>query len=221
MSDDPVLAPRLAAQGLRSTWRPLTGDRSDPLRAAGQALILLDLRTHPERGLSLLEGLHFRHPDLPLLALLPRGCAELPLRAAAAGADDFCLGGDDTLELAARVRRLLQPRPVPDALVVGDLALEPATGRVRRAGRLLDLPPRQRDLLVLLMRHAGEVMSRERIEAELALVPGERRSNLVEVHIHHLRRHLGPGRLLTLRGQGYRLLAEALVADATERTLRE
>lgn len=221
MSDDESLAPQLQACALGIEQRGLCGDGPVPLRAHGHAVAVVDLRRDATRGLALIEGLRHCHPALPLLALLPRGDNDLPLRASAAGADDFCLGGDDPIELTARLRRLTLPRPGPGTLVVGDLEWQPASGQMRRNGRLLDLPRRQQELLQVLMRHAGEVLSRERIEAELALVPGERRSNLVEVHVHHLRRQLGAGRLLTLRGQGYRLVAGGPVADATERTLRE
>lgn len=221
VSDDESLAPRLQACTLAIDRRSLRGDGPVPLRAHRHAVALVDLRRDAERGLALIEGLRHCHPSLPLLALLPRGDADLPLRATSAGAGDFCLGGDDAVELTVRLRRLVLPRAGPGTLVVGDLEWQPASGQLRRNGRLLDLPRRQQELLQVLMRHAGEVLSRERIEAELALVPGERRSNLVEVHVHHLRRRLGASRLLTLRGQGYRLVADGPVADATERTLRE
>ncbi len=225
VSDDdtllPLLAPRLQAHGLSLERRPMAGDGPVPLRASRHGAALVDLRRDPERGLVVVEGLRLHHPGLRLLALLPRGGIELPLRVGDAGADDFCWGLDDGGELIARLLRLTRPRPGPGRLVVGDLEMEAETGRVWRLGRLLELPRRQQELLQLLMCHAGEVLSRERIEAELALVPGERRSNLVEVHVHHLRRQLGPGRLLTLRGQGYRLADGTPVADATERTLRE
>lgn len=225
VSDDgtlvPALVARLHAVGLKLEHRPICGDGSAPLRAPHHAAALVDVRRNPDRGLALLEGLRHLRPDLRLLALLPGGSDdELPLRAGAAGADDFCRG-DDPIEIVARVRWLMRARPGAEALTVGDLVLDPASGHVRRGGRTLHLPRRQRDLLELLMRHAGDILSRERIEAELAVVPGDRRSNLVEVHVHHLRRHLGPGRLQTLRGQGYRLLACPVPPDETERTLRE
>lgn len=225
VSDDGTLAPalvaRLRAVGLNLDHRPICGDGSAPLRAPQHAAALVDVRRDLGRGLALLEGLRHLRPDLRLLALLPDGADdELPLRAGAAGADDFCRG-DDPIEIVARVRWLMRTRPAAGALTVGDLVLDPASGRVRRAGRTLDLPRRQRDLLALLMRHAGDILSRARIEAELAWVPGDRRSNLVEVHVHHLRRQLGPGRLQTLRGEGYRLLAWPVPPDETERTLRE
>lgn len=225
VSDDetlsPRLQPRLIALDLLPERRSLCGDGPVPLRALRHAAVLVDLRNDPARGLAVLEGLAHRHPGLGLLALLPRGDADLPRRAFEAGADDFCLALDDGSELAVRLRRLARPPAARGTVAVGDLELDTATGRVRRAGRLLELPPRQHELLLLLIRHAGQVLSRERIEAELALVPGERRSNLVEVHVHHLRRQLGAGRLVTLRGQGYRLVSDPWVSGATERTLRE
>lgn len=225
VSDDGALAPRLVARlrsvGLNLEQRPVCGDGSAPLRAPHHAAALVDLRRDVGRGLVLLEGLRHLRADLRLLALLPAGVDdELPLRAGVAGADDFCCG-DDPVEIVARVRWLMRARPGAGPLVVGDLMLDPASGRVQRGGRTLELPRRQRDLLVLLMRHAGDILSRERIEAELSLVAGDRRSNLVEVHVHHLRRQLGRGRLQTLRGQGYRLLASPVAPDETERTLRE
>jgi DNA-binding response OmpR family regulator len=64
------------------------------------------------------------------------------------------------------------------------------------------------------------VLSRDQIEQALQIPCGERRSNVVEVHIHHLRRCLPPGQLQTVRGQGYRLVVSA-TGDETEGSLRE
>lgn len=226
VSDDPGLLDELASAvpPTELAWdaSTLSGGQPEPWCATTRALTLIDLRRRG--GDALLAIGHMRRvaPGMAVMALLG---SNSPLEARAAlnaGAHDFCLHPLRAEELWARIQRLVGPLPAPVGarLVVGDLELDPHTRTARRAGQRLVLSVRQYELLELLMRHAGEVLSRERIETELQFPPRQRASNVVEVHIHHLRRRIGPGRLSTLRGRGY-LLHAASATSATERTLRE
>ena len=210
--DDPTLALRLDAAlrhhhlALEST--PLTGGAAAPLRANGCEVAVIDLRNQPERGVLALEGLRHHAAILPLLVLVGRVDDPSTLTALRAGADDFCFDAIDTQELALRVLALAMEirrssAREPCRLVVGNLELDPVCRTFRRCGSVVELSSRQFELLHLLMRHAGEVLSREQIESELSFRSGDRGSNVVEVHIHNLRRKIGSEYLSTIRGQGY------------------
>lgn len=216
VTDDPQLriraASTLAAAGFDLDVAGLCGDGSAPLRPGGQVVAVVDLTQRPERALSAIERLRMDAPRLPVLALVAADSGATTRDAAHAGADDFCLREAGAWEIQARLERLIDrfdEAPATRSITVGDLELDLQTRSARRAGVRLALSSRQFELLELLMRHAGETLSRDRIEAALQLPPRDRGSNVVEVHVHHLRRRIGPGRLSTLRGRGYVLHAAA------------
>jgi len=113
----------------------------------------------------------------------------------------------DLYELAARLRALVrrahgQPQ---ECLTAQDIKLDPASRSVQQAGKPVILPAREFDLLHALMLNADRVLSREQLEQHLYSWGQEVESNAVEVHIHHLRRKLGPALIQTVRGVGYML----------------
>lgn len=177
-----------------------------PPRSAGEPprWMVVDLMPELDGVQARLAPLQRAFPDVPLLALVPTGCSDLAVQAVQAGAADFCDRSAPAWELPARVRALCRPRPTVGRRVeVGDLVLELDSRSARVGTTLLNLTTRQFELLLLLMQHAGRVLSPDHIEQALNLPPRARGSNVVEVHVHHLRRRIGPGRLSTLRGQGY------------------
>jgi DNA-binding response OmpR family regulator len=164
-------------------------------------------------GVELLRRLRAQGHATPVLLMNVRGEVEDRLRGFEAGADDYLARPFDLRELAARAHALARRRAplVDDVLVVGDLALDRATGQVRRGETVLPMRRRERLLLELLALHRGRVVSRATIEAKLYPERADLRSNSVEVAISQLRRWLdeagGPSRIVTLRGEGYRLQA--------------
>ena len=90
-----------------------------------------------------------------------------------------------------------------EALTAQDVVLDPAARSVRKGGTEVVLPPREFDVLHALMLSQGRVLSRAQLEQQLYSWGREVESNAVEVHIHHLRRKLGPGVIQTVRGVGY------------------
>jgi DNA-binding response OmpR family regulator len=126
------------------------------------------------------------------------------------GADDYVVKPVDLDELAARLRALIrrahgQPQ---EQLQVQDITLDPAARSVLQAGVPVTLSAREFDLLHALMLNAGRVLSREQLEQHLYSWGQEVESNTIEVHIHHLRRKLGPSLIQTVRGVGYMLTKE-------------
>lgn len=98
-------------------------------------------------------------------------------------------------------------------LEIADLSLDPRSHRVRRAGQSVRLTPREYAILEVLIRRAGEVVSRARLAESVWEEEPDRLTNLVDVHVSHLRRKIDrPGlvRLIhTVRGHGYRLGLDA------------
>lgn len=86
---------------------------------------------------------------------------------------------------------------------VHDIELDPAARTVRRAGRLVEMSPREFSVLLVLLDARGRVLSRQQIEERLYNWQSGVESNAIEVHIHHLRKKLGSERIQTMRGVGY------------------
>jgi len=124
------------------------------------------------------------------------------------GADDYVVKPFSPRELAARVKavlRRLQGGPAEDVLNLGEVRLDRAAREVRVGGREVELTQREFDLLEYLMRHAGQVVSRETLLESVwgFLSPGETRT--VEQHVAQVRKKLGDLELIrTVRGVGYK-----------------
>ena len=217
-SEAEALAPRLALSG----YRPLrlAPGQVDPVpvqldssgdRGGGPAPAPLAVLLSPgEEGW--IPELRRRWGGLPILLGLADDSVEGRSRTLLSGADDFWLLGVGPSELLTRLRlhRQLPPLPAagPDCLQVADLQLFPASRRVSRGGRDLALTAREYQLLLLLLEHRGQVLSREQILRRVW--PDQQQggaSNVIEVYVRYLRQKLEQGgarRLLhTVRGRGY------------------
>ena len=213
--DDPLLG-----DGLRSGLRQLgfqvdwvrDGEAADrELRSGAYAAAVLDLGLPRRDGLDVLAAARGQGVRTPVLVLTARDAVPDRIRGLDTGADDYVVKPADLLELAARLRALVrrahgQPQ---DVLEVRGIVLDPAAHLVRHDGKAVTLPAREFDVLHALMLNAGRVLSREQLEQHLYSWGREVDSNAVEVHIHHLRRKLGPSVIQTVRGVGYMMLREA------------
>ncbi len=212
--DDPLLGDGLQA-GLRQLGFQVdwvrSGDAAErELRAGVHAAAVLDLGLPLRDGLDVLSAVRGQGIQLPVLVLTARDAVPDRIRGLDAGADDYVLKPVDLHELAARLRALVRrAHGVPqEVLRARDVELDPAARTVRKAGRPLPLQSREFDLLQVLMLNAGRVLTREQLEQHLYSWGREVESNAVEVHIHHLRRKLGPQLIQTVRGVGYTLPRE-------------
>jgi DNA-binding response OmpR family regulator len=163
-------------------------------------------------GLRVLQELHREQPELPVLILSARGDLRTKLKGFDLGANDYVSKPFALDELLARVRVQLR-RTVPSAdddhvLRAGRVVLDLA-GRQARVGDVVtDLSDREFRLLHHLLLHVGEVVSRERLLADVWGYDFDPGSNVVDVCVRRLRQKLGPdAHIETIRHAGYKLAA--------------
>jgi len=206
----------LLGDGLRAGLRQLgfqvdwvrDGEAAErELRAQPYAAAVLDLGLPRKDGLDVLAAIRRSGVLTPVLVLTARDAVPDRIRGLDVGADDYVVKPVDLHELAARLRALVrrahgQPQ---ECLSAQDVVLDPASRSVRQAGEQVTLSTREFDLLQAFMLGADRVLSREQLEQQLYSWGQEVESNAVEVHIHNLRRKLGPALIHTVRGVGYML----------------
>jgi len=182
--------------------------------AAEYDIIVVDIMLPKMDGLQLLRQLRAEQIKIPVLLLTARNAVEDRVQGLDAGADDYLSKPFAFAELLARLRALLRRPPVQadTILRVADLEMDVASREVRRAGKQIELSPREFALLEYLMRHPQQVLTRAQITEHIWNFDFYGDSNVVDVYIGYLRRKidrgLNPPLLHTVRGIGYRLSAE-------------
>jgi DNA-binding response OmpR family regulator len=177
------------------------------LQAAHFDLVVLDLGLPDEDGMALLHGLRSTGVALPILVLTARDALGDRVAGLRAGADDYLLKPFELDELIARLHALHRRAAgrTVDLIRHGALSFDPATRQVTLRGVNVDLSRRELALLQALLHHPGRVLSIAQVRDCLYGFADNVESNAVNVHIHHLRRKLGPRIVETVRGIGYRL----------------
>ena len=213
VEDDPVIADFLV-RALREegyTVEHAVDGHAGRQRLTGEPwdVVLLDWSLPGPDGLTLLKGIRASGNTIPVLFLTARDAVSDRVRGLDAGAEDYLCKPFALDELLARVRSLSRRRDGRTTTVIahGDVSVDLATQRVERAGQRIELAAREQALLVLFLRHPGEVLSKTRIYEQVWDERYEGLSNTLEVHVMELRRKLevhGPRLIHTLRGKGYR-----------------
>lgn len=175
-------------------------------------LVVLDLLLPGLSGLRVLQELHRDRPELPVVVLSARGDLRTKLRGFELGATDYVAKPFALDELLARIRvQLRRAVPVDEddhVLRAGGVVLDLARRQARVGELATDLSDREFRLLHHLLLHAGEVISRERLLAEVWGYGFDPGSNVVDVCVRRLRQKLGPDAPIeTIRHAGYRLAA--------------
>jgi DNA-binding response OmpR family regulator len=177
-------------------------------------VMVLDLMLPDITGYDVLKGVRTSHPDLPVLILSARSDEMTKVKGFREGADDYVTKPFGLHELVARMNALLRrasrrPPAQDDVVTVGNLRIELAARRVLRDGEEVPLRPKEIELLLALVRHPNEVLSRRTLlETAWAYEPGVE-SRTVDWHVAELRRKLGddaeaPHLIVTVRKAGYR-----------------
>jgi DNA-binding response OmpR family regulator len=177
----------------------------------GLDMVVLDLMLPGRGGLEILQALRTAKPALPVIVLTARGEVEDRVAGLEAGAADYLVKPFSLAELVARMRAQLRVAAEASATVLRgeDIEVNLLTRRVRRAGTSVPLSSTEFELLVYLLRHRGQVLSREQILSAVWGYEHDPATNIVDVYIGYLRRKLrrpeSPTPIHTVRSVGYRL----------------
>lgn len=211
IEDDALIASGIIS-GLK--LHAATVDHVESARAARLALeashfdlLILDLGLPDEDGMLFLKRQRAAGLSMPILILTARDAVEHRVAGLQAGADDYLLKPFDLNELVARLQALQRRVAGRSTNLVqhGALSFDPATLQVTLDGHVVDLSRRELSLLQALLQNPKRVLSTEQVKDSLYGLEESVESNAVNVHIHHLRRKLGPKIIETVRGLGYRL----------------
>jgi two-component system, OmpR family, response regulator len=212
--DDQVIAD-FVSQGLREAGYAVdvAATGPDALKKAldgGYDAAVMDVMLPGLDGLSVIEQLRAKKQQMPVLILSARHTVDDRVKGLQAGGDDYLTKPFAFAELLARLQALLRRAggaSEPTRLTVGDLTLDLLSRRVERAGKALDLRPREFALLEYLMRHPGRVLSKTMILSHVWGYSFDPGTNVVDVLVSRLRDRVDKGfdtKLIhTVRGAGY------------------
>lgn len=172
-------------------------------------LLILDIMLPQRDGWSVISELRLARKQTPVLFLTARDSVPDRVKGLDLGADDYLVKPFAFSELLARIRTILRRGPArrSDSLRFADLELDPLSHRAVRGGKHLDLTPKEFLLLALLVRRAGEVLSRTLIAEQIWGMNFDCATNVVDVHVRRLRSKVddpSDKKLIhTIRGVGY------------------
>lgn len=205
----------LSAEGYGSTVAADIGTASHLLTSElwpDPDAVLLDLGLPDGSGEEFLSLLRQKLPALPVIILTARHQVEDKVRGLDLGANDYVTKPFAFAELLARIRAVARAsgQAASHELVVGDLRLDLLTKLAWRAGRRIELAPREWAMLEMFMRNPTHVLSRSKILSQVWDFSFDPGSNVVDVYVGYLRRKLNRDSLkpliVTVRGAGYRLM---------------
>lgn len=170
--------------------------------------VVLDLMLPGRSGFQVLRDIRARKATLPILILTAKDSLEERVAGLDSGADDYMVKPFALAELSARLRAVLRRGTAREnTLRVGDLEIDTVRRLVRRAGRALDLKPKEYALLEFLMRHSDRPVTKSLIIEHVWNIHFDSVSNVVEVHVNALRNKIDRGfdrpLIHTIRGVGY------------------
>ena len=212
VEDDPMLGETLRDalkdQGYVVDWLTNGKTALAALEDNVTDLMILDLGLPGLDGLTVLESIRKQGSALPVLILTARDSIDDRIAGLDAGADDYLLKPFDLNELFARIRALARrPRAIQtsERLKHGALEVDADQMLVWHEGNAISLTRREFALLSLFISRPGQVFTRQQLEQALYSWDDDVGSNVLEVHIHHLRKKLGNKTIRTIRGIGYTL----------------
>lgn len=183
----------------------------------GNDILVLDVMLPGVNGFEVLRRIR-ASSRIPVVMLTARGEEVDRIVGLELGADDYLSKPFSPRELVARLRAVLRrssppetTAAAPELIAVGDLELNSGSRTVRRGNEPIELTTVEFDLLAILLREAGRVVSREHLAAEALGRPYTPLDRSIDTHVSNLRRKLGPGRdgrprIKSVRGTGYQLV---------------
>ena len=219
--EESITTPLTAALAREGFDAAVAATAAEALELAGRLepdLVLLDLMLPDGSGLDVCRELR-RASSVPIIVVTARGDEADRVVGLELGADDYVVKPFSARELVARMRAVLRryearPEPGDDGPIrVGDLVVEPARRTASVDGNPLELSRKEFDVLCLLAREAGRVVTRERLIEDVWDTTWFGSTKTLDVHVSSLRRKLGddpaePRFIHTVRGVGFRLAAE-------------
>lgn len=200
----------LRAKGFTTSVAIDAGETLDMALSHEFDLLIMDLGLPGKDGLQVLEELRGQGEQIPIIILTARDDIRDKVAGLEGGADDYMTKPFRFEELLARVRLRLRNNSLPKTkeemvLTIGHVSLDLRTRRVRVKGQRVELSAREFTLAETLLRHPGQVMSREQLLSHVWGYDYDPGSNIVDVYIGYLRKKLGSDLIETVRGMGYRL----------------
>ena len=217
--EDDTEAARFLVKGLRDSGHTVEhaadGRAGLGQAASGQFDVVITDRMLPHvDGLAVIEAMRARGIATPVLVLSALGGVDDRIRGLKAGGDDYLTKPFAFAELVARIKALARrPRtPASTTLKVGDLEFDTVKRRAKIGEHNLNLSPKEKMLLELLMRNAGQVVTRDMIAETVWDSNYNSLTNLIEVFVNRLRQKIDPradrSLIVTVRGVGYTMRAE-------------
>lgn len=174
-------------------------------------LLIIDRMLPGMKGIDIVKKLRDQEDGVPIILLTALGTVEDKTHGLDSGADDYIVKPFSINELLARVRAVLRrpPATLESTLTVGDLTLDQHTKQVTRQGKAITLTAKEYALLEYMMKHAGQVLSKDTLIEHVWDFDADILPNNVEAYIKHLRRKIDQpfkkSIIQTVRGFGYRL----------------
>jgi two-component system, OmpR family, response regulator len=206
-----LLQERVHAAGWRLDAFSSMANAYEAIKSDDYDLLLIDLGLPDGDGIELIKTIRASGKTVPIIIVSARDTIEDRVAGLDAGADDYLIKPFNHLEFLARCRALLrrgQNSSLP-VLTVGLLSYDPATTEIALDGNILNLTPRERALLEILMRESGRVVKKHRLEVAMSEFGAEITANAIEVMISRTRKKLEEystsAEIITVRGIGYML----------------
>ena len=204
----------LQSQGMEAKGFPRPSTFWEAVAERLPSLVLLDIMLPEEDGISVLKTLRSsaRTCRMPVIMLTAKGTEYDKVLGLDAGADDYLAKPFGMMELLSRIRALLRrTQQETDTYRCGVLAVDQARHTVTVNGQEVALTQKEFEVLCLLLKNKGQVLSRERLIEDVWGYAFTGESRTVDVHVRTLRQKLGEAGayIETVRGSGYKISRES------------
>jgi DNA-binding response OmpR family regulator len=219
-----LLTKALAHAGLDVDSAGNAGDAEVCLKTMHYAAIVLDLGLPDADGLAVLDQMRRRRDRTPVLILSARSGLDDRISGLHKGASDYLVKPFAMDELIARIQTLLRRSPESPGVVMtlGNVSFESESRQAKVAGKTLFIPPREADVLQVLLKRSGQTVSQDALESQVFGMSQNITSNAIEVYVHRLRRMLADAganlEIHTIRGVGYLMEVAKDGPDPTQKS---